>query len=61
MSFHSFQDQEELFFVSIRDIPEGEPLKVWYSPYYALMMKKELLNQPQLQHELQPNQPLGEF
>lgn len=30
---------------------EGETLKLWYSPYYALMMKKELLNQSQIQNQ----------
>lgn len=46
--------------MTIRDIAEGEQLKVWYSPYYALMMKKELLNQPQIKEE-QAVQPVGEF
>lgn len=29
--------------MSIRDIPQGEFLKVWYSPFYAQKMDKNVL------------------
>lgn len=33
----------QLYYVVIKDIAEGEELKVWYSPYYAKLMKKGVL------------------
>nr|XP_023017751.1 PR domain zinc finger protein 15-like [Leptinotarsa decemlineata] len=38
-----YQDGDDLYYVTIRDILEGEQLKVWYSPYYATKMQKSLL------------------
>lgn len=37
------QENESIYYVSSKDIPEGEILKVWYAPYYAKKMDKELL------------------
>lgn len=33
----------QLYYVVIKDIAKGEELKVWYAPYYAKLMKKEVL------------------
>ncbi|CAH1176122.1 unnamed protein product [Phaedon cochleariae] len=38
-----YQDGADLYYVAIRDILEGEYLKVWYSPHYATKMQKDLL------------------
>ncbi|KAJ8951838.1 hypothetical protein NQ318_019813 [Aromia moschata] len=38
-----YQEGEHLYYGTIKDILPGEPLKVWYSPYYATRMKKEIL------------------
>ncbi|GJQ84102.1 hypothetical protein Trydic_g12077 [Trypoxylus dichotomus] len=38
-----YQDNLKIFFMSIRDIAVGEFLKVWYSPFYARKMNKEVL------------------
>ncbi|XP_018561356.1 PR domain zinc finger protein 15-like [Anoplophora glabripennis] len=39
-----YQDGEDLYYGTIKDIYPGEPLKVWYSSHYAAKMKKVLLN-----------------
>ncbi|KAJ8940016.1 hypothetical protein NQ314_010847 [Rhamnusium bicolor] len=39
-----YQEGEYLYYGTVKDILPGEPLKVWYSPYYAAKMKKALLN-----------------
>ncbi|ERL93188.1 hypothetical protein D910_10485 [Dendroctonus ponderosae] len=38
-----YQENEDIFFGTIRDILPGEELKVWYSPYYAFKMQKNTL------------------
>ncbi|KAG5876662.1 hypothetical protein JTB14_027139 [Gonioctena quinquepunctata] len=38
-----YQDGEDLYYVTVKDIYEGEQLKVWYSPYYATKMQRCLL------------------
>uniref|UniRef100_A0A6P7F266 Zinc finger protein 62-like n=1 Tax=Diabrotica virgifera virgifera TaxID=50390 RepID=A0A6P7F266_DIAVI len=36
-----YQDGEDIYYVTVKDICEGEALKVWYSPYYAAKMEKK--------------------
>ncbi|XP_072378905.1 uncharacterized protein [Diabrotica undecimpunctata] len=36
-----YQDGEDIYYLTVKDICEGEALKVWYSPYYAAKMQKE--------------------
>ncbi|CAG9829532.1 unnamed protein product [Diabrotica balteata] len=36
-----YQDGEDIYYVTVKDICEGEALKVWYSPYYAAKMQKD--------------------
>ncbi|KAJ8979541.1 hypothetical protein NQ317_017689 [Molorchus minor] len=38
-----YQEGGHLYYGTMRDIEPGEPLKVWYSPYYAVQMKKQTL------------------
>lgn len=33
----------QLYYVAIKDVAEGEELKVWYAPYYAKLMEKGVL------------------
>lgn len=39
-----YQKEGDIFFMAIRSIAEGETLKVWYSPYYAIKMQKKILS-----------------
>ncbi|KAL1491314.1 hypothetical protein ABEB36_011928 [Hypothenemus hampei] len=39
-----YQEGNDIFFGSIRDIPAGEELKVWYSPHCAFKMQKNTLS-----------------
>ncbi|KAF5281232.1 hypothetical protein FQA39_LY05118 [Lamprigera yunnana] len=38
-----FQEELNIFYVCLKDVKAGEYLKVWYSPYYAKKMHKEVL------------------
>lgn len=38
-----YQDGEDIYFGSIKDIQPREELKVWYAPYYAFKMQKSTL------------------
>lgn len=38
-----YQESGELYFVAMKDIAESDVLKVWYAPYYAKIMKKDVL------------------
>ncbi|XP_063902821.1 zinc finger protein 569-like [Zophobas morio] len=38
-----YQEKEDIYYVTIKDINVGDVLKVWYSPYYALKMNKSIL------------------
>lgn len=42
-----FQENESVYYISSKDISEGETLKVWYAPYYAQKMNKGLLKPDQ--------------
>lgn len=45
-----YQDKNEIFYATIKNIMPGEFLKVWYSPFYANKMnKKNLEFQNQIQ------------
>ncbi|XP_050306962.1 PR domain zinc finger protein 15-like isoform X1 [Anthonomus grandis grandis] len=38
-----YQESEDIYFSTIRDIQPGEELRMWYSPYYAFRMQKKVL------------------
>ncbi|CAG9859529.1 unnamed protein product [Phyllotreta striolata] len=38
-----YQEGEDIFYVTVKEISKGEDLKVWYSPYYATKMKTNIL------------------
>ncbi|XP_056632942.1 PR domain zinc finger protein 15-like isoform X1 [Diorhabda sublineata] len=38
-----YQDGEDIYYVTIKDIYLNETLKIWYSPYYASKMNRDIL------------------
>ncbi|XP_066244842.1 PR domain zinc finger protein 5-like isoform X1 [Euwallacea similis] len=48
-----YQEGEDIYFSSVRDIPAGEELQVWYSPYYAYKMQKNILSLKASEAELE--------
>ncbi|XP_076271048.1 uncharacterized protein LOC143202932 [Rhynchophorus ferrugineus] len=38
-----YQDNNNIYFATMRPISKGDVLRVWYSPYYATKMQKNLL------------------